>query len=65
MPDRRRYDTGVGAETGTSLNALELGIFSVFICGVDHRQDTRCRARIKRPCFKEVRCVRAGQLAEA
>jgi hypothetical protein len=34
---------------------------SAFICGVDHRQDTRCCARIKHPCFKEVRCVRAGQ----
>jgi hypothetical protein len=40
-------------------------ISSVFLCGVDHRQDTRCCAIIEHRCFREVRCVRVGQLAKA
>src|SRR5258706_15556784 len=38
---------------------------TTFLSGVDHRQDPRCCAMIKRRCFKEVRCVRVAQLAKA
>src|SRR5258706_11752360 len=38
---------------------------TTFLSGVDHRQDPRCCAMIKRRCFKEGRCVRAAQLAKA
>jgi hypothetical protein len=40
-------------------------IFSAFLCGVGHRQDSRCRATIQHPCFKEVRRVGVGLFAEA
>jgi hypothetical protein len=40
-------------------------IFSAFLCGVDHRQDSRCRATIQHPCFKEVRRVGVGLFAKA
>src|SRR5580658_6867626 len=42
-----------------------VGIFSAFLCGVGHRQDTRRCATIRHPCFKEVRCVRIGLFAKA
>jgi hypothetical protein len=32
------------------------GSTPVGLCGVGHRHDTRCCARIKRPCFKEALC---------
>ena len=35
------------------------------LCGADHRQDARCCAMLERGCFKEVSCVRLGQLAKA
>jgi hypothetical protein len=41
------------------------GIFSGFLCGVGHRQDTRRCATIQHPCFKEVCCVRIGLFAKA
>jgi hypothetical protein len=41
------------------------GIFSAFLCGVGHRQDTRRCVTIRHPCFKEVRCVRIGLFAKA
>jgi hypothetical protein len=44
----------------SSLGCACIRYFSVFLCGVDHRQDTRYLARIKHPCFKEVRCVWVG-----
>jgi hypothetical protein len=36
-----------------------------FLCGADHRQDSRCRATIQHPCFKEVRRVGVGLFAKA
>ena len=36
------------------LDAGPDGIFSALLCGVDHRQDTRCCATILHPCFEEV-----------
>jgi hypothetical protein len=41
------------------------GIFYAFLCGVDHRQDTRRGVTIQHPCFKEVCCVRIGLFAKA
>ena len=41
------------------------GIFSAFLCGVGHRQDTRRCATIQHLCFMEVRCVRIGLFAKA
>jgi hypothetical protein len=62
---RRRRDYSANSEVWAFRRdrhaPWELGIFSASLCGVDHRQDTLCYARIKRPCFKEVRCVRLGQ----
>ena len=40
-------------------------IFSAFLCGVGHRQDTRRCAMIRRPFFKEVRRVGVGLFAKA
>ena len=40
-------------------------IFSAFLGGVDHRQNTRRRATMQHLCFKEVRRVRIGPFAKA
>ena len=41
------------------------GIFSLFFCGADHRQDTRRCAMFEPRCFEEARCVRVKLLAKA
>ena len=39
-------------------------VIFTFLCGVGHRQDTRCRAIFAR-AIQEVRGVRFGKIAEA
>ena len=48
----------------TFLNERATGIYSVALCGVDHRQDTRRRAMINHWCFKRCAVLGFGQLAK-
>jgi hypothetical protein len=48
-----------GAVTDQKRSHIEI------LCGADHRQDTRRRAKLERRCFKEASSVRVGQRTKA